>query len=515
MTTHLLELNFTFPQLFFGISNSIHTNLLKEAFEVYCKFPEIHQALVKDQVSFAQEKKLLRLLDKEHELSDDQALFELMEADLDPAKLKIGTGRPAMPPQALFAFIILQGKLGSMEDVMNYEHVSRHIDIRKILARLELKGFPTGRSITQNISQVSYSTRSLILQAQLAYSLDEELDDFQDMTPDSTFVKANSSWPTDSGLLLGLLDRVYTMGQNIHERSGHVLPNFSPWHLPRWLDELNKLNFEISMAQNKANAAVTRLKAYRQIYQIADKALRHLDKQLDDIKALFKSSTFKPSLEQALKRYIQRMEESLEQVVVIMLYSEDRVVNGAKIPADEKVYSLADPTAYMICKGQREPVIGYRPTVARTGSGLIGALYIEMGNPKDTTVFQGAIEEYIAMTGVTPKRVCTDAGYASEKNYQWALKVGVELCSFTGALGRKIMTNELYDSDETKEFRSWRSSSESSISFLKGSYRFGRMSRRGEVAVKNEMMDKILAHNFDKIAELKRRKVKQQDKNAA
>jgi len=501
-----ISLNFSVTQLFFDIFPSNLANLLQQAFEIYFMYPEIRSALQADQLSHAQEKKLERLLDREYELSCHETLFELLEADLNPENLSLDTGRPSMSPEVLFAFIVLQGYYGSMEDKRNYESVSRHTDVLEILTRLGQKRFPTGRSIMQNISTVKHSTRVLIHQSQLAYALDLELDDFQRMTPDSTFVKANSAWPTDSSLIYNLLNRVYTMGQKINDRSSGVLPDFTKWHVPRWLNELNSLNFGINITQGKVGAVATRLSSYKEIYRIADLALRHLDKQLFEINTLFERSSFKPSLEKALKRYLSHMQESLEQVITIILYSEDRVVEGAKIPADEKVYSLIDPDAYMICKGQREAVIGYRPTLARTGSGLIGALYLETGNPADTDVFKAVVQTYIEMTGVVPEEICTDGGYASESNYLWSLERGVKLCSFTGSTGRKLMTPELYESAPVCELRNWRSASESTISVMKGSYGLDRMSRRGESAVKNEMLDKVLAHNFMKIVELKMEK---------
>ena len=71
-------------------------------------------------------------------------------------------------------------------------------------------------TILENVNLVSYATRELILDRQIALILREELDGFGKLTVDSTSVKANSEWPTDSKILTGLLNRGHRLGQKMH-----------------------------------------------------------------------------------------------------------------------------------------------------------------------------------------------------------------------------------------------------------------------------------------------------------
>lgn len=41
-----------------------------------------------------------------------------------------------------------------------------------------------------------------------------------------------------------------------------------------------------------------------------------------------------------------------------------RVLQGGKVKAEEKILSLSDEDAAMIVKGSREPTLGYKPQVS-------------------------------------------------------------------------------------------------------------------------------------------------------
>ncbi|PJH74576.1 MAG: ISNCY family transposase, partial [Anaerolineae bacterium CG_4_9_14_0_8_um_filter_58_9] len=49
---------------------------------------------------------------------------------------------------------------------------------------------------------------------------------------------------------------------------------------------------------------------------------------------------------------------------------EARVVREEKVPMADKKLSVSDPDVGFIAKGQRVPVIGYKPQLARSGEGF-------------------------------------------------------------------------------------------------------------------------------------------------
>ena len=75
---------------------------------------------------------------------------------------------------------------------------------------------PGWTTILENVNLVSHATLKLIFDKQIEYVLKENLDDFKELTIDSTAVKANSSWPTDGKILTGILERAHRLGQKLH-----------------------------------------------------------------------------------------------------------------------------------------------------------------------------------------------------------------------------------------------------------------------------------------------------------
>ena len=106
-------------------------------------------------------------------------------------------------------------------------------------------------TILENINLVSQKTLDLILDKQIKLIFEEGMDDFKKLTIDSTSVKANSSWPTDARILTGLLTRANELGQKLHIFN---LPDFQLGWTPRWLKEMDDLEFQICLVAGKANS---------------------------------------------------------------------------------------------------------------------------------------------------------------------------------------------------------------------------------------------------------------------
>lgn len=492
-----------FNLLFLGINDSELINLLYEGFLAYSKNADLRRSFEDDLHLLRADGKLFRLLDREDKFRDEQTLLELVEADLDPMKLKLKTGRPGMPPAALYAFYLLNGARGSFENASLHSDLSNHAGLQEIFLRLGLKKFPCGRSIMQNIAAISPKSISLIFRSQVDECKAQEIEDFLTATCDSTFVKANSKWPTDSSLLAGLIEKGHKLGQRVSEFSDHRLPNFGQWHLERWIKEMKNLDKEINLSTGKKNAKKVRQKNYPRLYAIAEKAAGYLNKQFDEREHLFNNTAFTPSRKRSLEKFFSEVENTLCMAYEVLLYSSARVLHDEKIPACEKVYSISDSGAYMIEKGQRTSVVGYRPTVFRTKSGILTPVFLEKGNPNDTAIFTSALDAYIEQTSVIPQDLCTDAGYASLENYKDALRKGVKNCCFSGSNGKKYLGEEKYNSEAITELRNWRSAGESTYSVLKGSYNFDRMARRGLSSVRAEMNSKLCAFNFTRMYHIK------------
>ena len=80
---------------------------------------------------------------------------------------------------------------------------------------------PPASTLSENLNAVSNATRDFIHRAQLRYIVDQGLDDFSSLYLDSTSTKANTEWPTESGLVVKLVQRICRWGSHL-ERFGGI-----------------------------------------------------------------------------------------------------------------------------------------------------------------------------------------------------------------------------------------------------------------------------------------------------
>jgi IS5 family transposase len=162
----------------------------------------------------------------------------------------------------------------------------------------------------------------------------------------------------------------------------------------------------------------------------------------------------------------------------------------------EKVLSISDPDVGFIAKGQRDPVIGYKPQLARSGAGFIVGLQVPKGNAPDSKQLVPMIEEVIGRTKVIPSVVSVDDGYASAKNVEQIKERQIQDISINGAKGRALTSAEDWESDLYADARNNRSAIESLMFTLKHGFDFGEVARRGLSAVHAELLEKALAYNI-------------------
>ena len=75
------------------------------------------------------------------------------------------------------------------------------------------------------------------------------------------------------------------------------------------------------------------------------------------------------------------------------------------------------------------------------------------------------------------------------------LELGVTTISISGAKGKKLTAPDAWDSDAYKDARRCRSAVESLMFTIKDGFAFGELGRRGIEAVRDELLEKVLAYN--------------------
>jgi len=503
-TRDKIEQNISVCNLIIPVPDTDFRDFLEEV-DKFAEFaPEIIESIEGDMDNYAREKKSLRLADRKFYESrmDELPGMNIMEKNILTEELQLAVGRPRMPSYEVFVFLMIRGFLGSLTTKPARRFLRESMSLYGFLQNRGLD-MPAMTTILENVNLVSHATRDLIFNKQIALILGEELDDFKSLTIDSTSVKANSSWPTDSKMLTALLSRVSRLGQKLHLFG---LNDFSNGWVPRWLAEMNKLDFQICSVAGKANSKRKLKKHYRKLLKLGRKAADNLTAQLNPLELTLSQDHYAPSRWILLQHVIEVIRNDLADAERVLVYADDRVFKNKHLSSTEKILSLSDGSAAYIKKGDRDPVIGYKPQLVRSKNGFVTSLIVPQGNAADSKQLVPAILDSIRHTSVVPELVSTDDGYASAKGRNKLKEMGVGDISISGAKGKKLTSTAEWESKTYKDARRCRSAVESLMFTIKKGFEFGEVGRRGLESVQDELLEKVLAYNCCRIVLMKKRR---------
>jgi IS5 family transposase len=107
--------------------------------------------------------------------------------------------------------------------------------------------------------------------------------------------------------------------------------------------------------------------------------------------------------------------------------SRRRVLQGEKVPTEEKIYSIFEPHTDLIKRGKaQKPVeFGHKVFLAESAQGLITDYQVLDGNPSDTDHVQSSLDRHKQTFGIPPELCATDRGFFSAENVQYAEKARI------------------------------------------------------------------------------------------
>ena len=485
------------------------SSFVNQAIEIADHSPELLAEIDHDLDIHGLRKKALRDADRryfEQRTPTFDALADLPEPEV--CSLQLQDGRPRMPSMVVFVLLLLRGWIGGPKSC-NFQLVLKEsITLHRFFSIYDCH-VPRASTVADNVNAVREETLQRILRAQLHYARETDLETFEDMIADSTAVRANSKYPTDSGLMsalgvrmTGLFDRLKKLKLGFPDWTKRVLAQRSI----AVAGEIELQAKRIGMLSGKKNVRTTRNHLYAKIYTRVGRLVRTFTPILATVSKAVEKAPLPPSQARAAQRLIRQSQEDLQHIAQISLYSRRRIFRDQSASASEKVYSISDEDAAIIKKGGWDNVLGYRPQLAFSKKGLVTAHCLPQGNAADSGQLQNLLEENERNTGVVPKRVSLDDGYTNgrvRKSYLKKHEGQVEVFSFAGSKGRQVIGGDIYDSKEYKRARSDRSAAESRIFTLKFNHGYEEVMRRGHQEVRHEQLTKAISFNLRKLVWLR------------
>lgn len=472
---------------------------LVEAHRLVAGVPAILDAIDADLDLHGQRKKALRIADAQWVKAQNQPLppFDHVSTTVEAESLLLGVGRPRTAAYVVYLFLAGRGFYGGFKCAPATTLLLESVTLRVFLANggLDLPGRST---LTELVNAVSSTTREKILDAQLLAVLGEGWDDFKALTEDSTSVEGNVLWPADSRLMVDLVARLHRRGRQL---DAFGLPNFDwPQAAAKVLGAMASFDREISLSSGRPKSVRKRQRLYKQLLKKAHQATALLAPQVERTQKALQALNVLPSQRVRAARLVDWLQTDLENLRQVVQNCEARVLRNEKVPMSEKVLSVSDPDVGFIAKGGREPVVGYKPNLARSANGFVTGLIVPQGNASDSGELVPMFEKVVRRTGVIPDTVSVDDGYSSAAGRKTLLARGVKVVSISGSKGKKITPAADWHSEAYAVARDDRSAVESLMYTIKYGFDFGRVARRGLKNVRAELLEKVLAYNFCRMA---------------
>ena len=391
----------TITQLFLTPVDSDLRAFFEEAHALITQCPSLVDAVEADLDRHALNKKATRLADKQWLVQRSALLPGLVTPAADVSNpLTLLHGRPRTPAYVVLIAMLLRGYCGAgfkSGDVAS--SMAESITLRVFFANLHLE-MPGRSTLTELVNAITNETRLLVLDAQVARAMNLKLDDFTTILQDSTHVEANTAWPTDSRLLVDLVRRLMRIGEGL----GRInLPSIKSDKLQSILTKMTTLSRKIELSRGKTDAKPERTRRYKKLLQLSKQAHTVLLAHITPLTSLLEVLDVRPSQKALAARTVEHLHSDLDALATVRATCEARVLRDEKVPMSEKVLSLCDSDVGFISKGQRDPVIGYKPQIARSGEGFIVGLRLPQGNASDSQQLVPMVDEIIARTNIVPK----------------------------------------------------------------------------------------------------------------
>ncbi len=477
--------------------------IIQETIQLADIAPQILQMIDSDLNNAALDKKTVRIVDRQarHQqqgfLPGTEGVGVVPASEMDPLSI----GRRRMDARTCLLFLVVRGYLGGIKSVRAMEFMSESMSLHLYFAKQGIS-MPSFSTINENVNYVSQKTRDAIFDAQIHWIKTRGLDDFKDITIDSTVTEANSCWPTDSKLIWMLIDR---MCRGLQGMEKFNLPKLIEKQIPDIQVDLHRLDFEIACASGKKKAEEIREEKYTELFDLAENASQAFSEALPVLKAMADQKDYLPSKRAQLVARLGSLQHDLQILDHLIFISAGRVLEKKKVANKDRVPSISDPDAAFISKGQRETQLGYRPQVSKSANGFVGAVVLPPGNAADSDQLTVICDATFNRTGVVPLTLSIDDGYSSQVNWDWLKEEkGVAVPSFSGSKGKKITPKQDWEADAFREARRMRSAVESVVFQLRRIVHFGSAARRGIENVREELTEKVVAFNFYRIQYLTR-----------
>jgi len=423
-------------------------------------------------------------------LLDDDELFQALKTDLSkryPQTTK--RGRPSTPVEVILRMLILK-HLYNWSFEQTEQFVNDSISFRQF-CRVYLETVPDDTVLIRWAQLISDDTLRKLHEHLVREATRRKITRGRKLRIDTTIVETNIHYPTDSTLLQ---DGIRVLARTV-KKVKDLLPSISG-SLTRDFSRSAKRQVQTIVKFTKSTSDETKTaakRAYQHLCETARRAVTAAKKVKDTLRQ--NTSKAAGSLLETLDTVVPLIENVIDQ-------TRQRVVHGQKVPAEEKLVSIFEPTTSIHRRGKRaRPTeFGHLVKLQETEGGIITDVEVLFSPVNDTTLLEPSLKNHIALFGRPPTHLAADRGFSSDNNEETAITEGVKYVALP-AKGKRTEERKAHERQRWfKHLNRFRVGIEAKISLLKRRYGLRRCLYREQAGFTRWVYLSVIAANAFSIA---------------
>ncbi len=413
-----------------------------------------------------------RILDAHLELG------RLVHEDLTSGR-RANTGRPGLSGDQVLRIALLKQIHG-----LSYRELEFHLQDSaafRAFAGLGLNEAPRFQTLQENVKRIRPETWEAIHRALITFARERGIERGETIRTDTTVVEANIHEPADSALLWDGVRVMTRLLRQMARRRPSLRGSF-----PDRRRRVKRRAYALKFHRRTMDAPA----AYRDLIRATEEVCAAAKTVVEKVAHVVELT----SLREELQKVLPLVERVIDQ-------SRRRVLEGEKVPANEKIVSIFEPHADILVKDNRATYYGHKVCLTGGKSSLVLDCIVEEGNPADSTLVERTLTRHIDLFGQAPRQVAMDGGFASKDNLATAKALGVEDMAFNKKRGLEI--NAMARSAWVfRRLRDFRSGIEGVISTLKRAFQMDRCTWRGVDSFKAYVWASVTSFNLIVLARL-------------
>jgi IS5 family transposase len=311
------------------------------------------------------------------------------------------------------------------------------------------------------LSERTWKTMNYVL---AQYAKQQEKISSEKLRLDTTVYETNIHYPSDSSLLWDSFRTLARLLQQIQKE----LPQLALKHRFH-VKKVKKLFLFIT--RNAAGKNKSKKRKVKRTYRTLIERVNWIVEVAREVLVILQQAGYDAEL---LAHYVPIAEKIIHQ-------ADQRIFQGVKLAADEKVYSLFEEHTELLKRGKAgKPIeFGHKVLLAQTSEKFIHHYEVFSKHQEDKELIEPTLKAHKQLFGTDPDVLATDKGFYENMKQILKLEEKITTVSICKKGRRGQQEYERESTEEFKDGQRFRAGCEGSISVLKRVFKLGRCLFKG------------------------------------